>query len=69
MKSRRVDRQQRHDSLRRDDRRRGARRRRRGGHAAMCRPYTVVAGVPAEVEGHVKDAVVETASEGQRSGR
>lgn len=32
-------------------------------------PYTVVAGVPAEVKGTVKDAVLETAIEGQRSGR
>jgi UDP-2-acetamido-3-amino-2,3-dideoxy-glucuronate N-acetyltransferase len=32
-------------------------------------PHTVVAGVPAEVKGTVKDAVIETASHGQRSGR
>ena len=32
-------------------------------------PYTVVAGVPARVTGTVKDVVLETAVEGQRSGR
>ena len=32
-------------------------------------PYTVVAGVPAEIKGHVKDAVLETAVEGVRSAR
>jgi UDP-2-acetamido-3-amino-2,3-dideoxy-glucuronate N-acetyltransferase len=32
-------------------------------------PYTVVAGVPAQVKGTVEAAVLETAVEGQRSGR
>jgi UDP-2-acetamido-3-amino-2,3-dideoxy-glucuronate N-acetyltransferase len=32
-------------------------------------PYTVVAGVPAEVKGHVEDAPVETAQDTNRSGR